>query len=131
MRWRGRRQSRNVEDRRGTRLGRPAGGLRLGGGGILVLLLGAWLLGVNPFEILGLLAGDGGAAFEGPPRASAPASSAASDEQAEFVSVVLADTEDTWSALFSEAGGRYVPPTLVLFSGVVHRAPSGRRRALT
>jgi predicted metalloprotease len=122
MRWRGRRQSQNVEDRRGARLGRPAGGLRLGGGGILVLLLGAWLLGINPLQILGLLAGGAGAVLEGAPPEAAPVPSAASDAQAEFVSVVLADTEDTWSALFSEAGARYVPPKLVLFSGVVRSA---------
>jgi predicted metalloprotease len=111
-----------VEDRRGARLGRPAGGLRLGGGGIIVVLLGAWLLGINPLQILGLLGGGGGATLEGAPPQSAPVSSAASDEQAQFVSVVLADTEDTWSALFSEAGARYVAPKLVLFSGVVRSA---------
>ena len=121
MRWRGRRRSENVEDRRGARVGRPAGGLRLGGGGLLVVLLGAWLLGVNPLEILGLLAGGGGAGLKAP--LPAPVSTGgAGDEQSEFVSVVLADTEDTWAALFAEAGARYVPPKLVLFSGVVRSA---------
>jgi predicted metalloprotease len=91
-----------------------------------VLLLGAWLLGVNPLEILGLLAGagGGGASLEAPvpvPGATEGAGDPG-DEQAEFVSVVLADTEETWETLFAEAGARYVPPRLVLFGGVVRSA---------
>jgi len=119
MRWRDGRRSENVEDRRGTRMGFGGGGLRLGGGGILLLVLGAWLLGVNPLSVLSLLAG-GGETLQQP--APGPASGPPTDEGADFVSVVLADTEDTWTALFSQAGGRYAAPKLVLFSQIVRSA---------
>jgi hypothetical protein len=122
MRWREGRRSQNVEDRRG-RIGLGGGGLRLGGGGIVLLLLAAWLLGVNPLQVLSLLAGGGSETMEGPdPGAGAPAGGAPADEGADFVAVVLADTEDTWSALFAEAGSRYDAPKLVLFSQLVRSA---------
>ena len=120
MRWRGGRRSENVEDRRGAPMGFGRGGVRLGGGTLVLLVLGAWLLGVNPLEMLTLLAG-GGQTLESPaPRPSG--GDAPADEGAEFVSVVLADTEDTWSALFAEQGARYDAPKLVLFTGVVRSA---------
>jgi hypothetical protein len=123
MRWRDGRRSQNVEDRRGGRSGLGGGGLRLGGGGILLLLVGAWLLGVNPLQVLSLLAGGGSETMSLPdPSAAAPAAGAAKDEGADFVSVVLADTEDTWSMLFEQAGSRYQPPKLVLFSQLVRSA---------
>ena len=125
MRWRGGRRSENVEDRRGSGVGLGGGGLRLGGGGIVVLLLGAWLLGVNPLTVLSLLAGSGGT-LEVPDAGSvseAPRPGAApSDEGADFVSVVLADTEDTWTERFDRAGARYEPPRLVLFARAVRSA---------
>jgi hypothetical protein len=125
MRWRDGRRSENVEDRRGSRVGLPGGGLRIGGGGLLVLLLAGWLLGLNPLELLSLAAGPGGGTLELPgPAADAPAppGGGPADEGADFVSVVLADTEDTWSALFREGGSAYEPPRLVLFSDVVRSA---------
>ena len=123
MRWREGRRSQNVEDRRGARIGLGGGGLRLGGGGILLLLVGAWLLGVNPLQVLSLLAGEGSETLQLPdPSAAPPATGAPTDEGADFVSVVLADTEDTWSALFEQAGSRYQPPKLVLFSQLVRSA---------
>ncbi len=126
MRWREGRRSSNVEDRRGARVGLGGGGLRLGGGGILVLLLGAWLLGINPLQILTLLAG-GGATLQAPEpgadESAAPGGAGhASDEGAEFLSVVLADTEDTFAELFRASGAGYVAPKLVLFSGLVRSA---------
>lgn len=128
MRWRQGRRSENVEDRRGQRAGGAripigGGGMRLGGGTIILLLLGAWLFGVNPLTVLQLLAGGGGT-LEMPggaydePAATPPGD----DEGAQFVSVVLADTEDTWSELFAASGQRYEPPKLVLFSDVVRSA---------
>jgi hypothetical protein len=100
-------------------MGFGRGGVRLGGGTLVLLLLGAWLLGVNPLEMLTLLAGGGGGAtLESPAPRPAPGA-APTDEGADFVSVVLADTEDTWSALFAERGGRYDPPRLVLFTQLV------------
>ncbi len=122
MRWRQGRRSAHVEDRRGVRLpmGRP---VTIGGGagcGLLVLILLAILLGVDPVQ---LLTDSGGTSVTVPP--SAPmdsASTSATDELADFVSVVLADTEDTWHALFAQRGYRYQEPTLVLFSGYVQSA---------
>jgi predicted metalloprotease len=122
MRWREGRRSQNVEDRRGARLGGP--GIRLGGGSLLLMLLVAWLLGVNPLQILSLLAGAGESTLQLPadPESGPVAAGAPQDEGADFVSVVLADTEDTWSELFARAGASYQAPRLVLFSGVVRSA---------
>jgi hypothetical protein len=127
MRWRTGRRSENVEDLRGARVGLPRGGLRIGGGGLIVLLLGAWLLGVNPLMVLQLLAGAGGTGAEiseGSPGPGLPPGpgGAPRDEGADFVSVVLADTEDTWTELFARAGARYEAPRLVLFTDLVRSA---------
>lgn len=115
MRWKTGRRSSNIEDRRGTRVG---GGLFKGGVGTIVLALGlAYFLGVDPRILLQL-------------QQTGPSSSTGTDyqptakehQQADFVSVVLADTEDTWSAIFEQAGRRYEEPSLVLFSGRVSSA---------
>ncbi len=114
MRWKGRKQSAHVEDRRGVRAG-P----KLAGGGIgLLLLVGVGLfLGVDPGTLMQVVQtqqqGMG---------APAPRERGLEDEQAQFVSVVLADTEETWSKLFEAAGRSYAKPTLVLFSGAVQSA---------
>jgi predicted metalloprotease len=128
MRWQLGRRSRNIEDRRG--MGRPVGlrvplgrggGLARGGGigglGLVALLVVGWLLGVDPSFLLQEI-GDGGGYGESVP-ASAPPEN---DERAAFVSVVLADTEDTWRSLFSQMGREYREPALVLFSGAVDSA---------
>ncbi|MGB5683817.1 MAG: neutral zinc metallopeptidase [Polyangiales bacterium] len=114
MRWKGRRQSAHVEDRRGV-----GAGPKLAGSGIgLLLLIGVGLfLGVDPGTLL--------EAVETQQRVSptpTPRQRALEDEQAQFVSVVLADTEDTWSDIFRAAGRSYAKPTLVLFSGAVQSA---------
>jgi len=118
MRWEDGRRSENVEDRRGARVGR---GIVGGGIGTLLLVLVAMYFGVDPSIIMNQT--------QTPiPGAGAPARSepySASPEEmrlAEFVSVVLADTEDTWDALFREMGRTYQQPTLVLFSGAVDSA---------
>ena len=112
MRWRGGRESDNVEDRRGLR---AAPALAGGGIGTVVLMLVAWYFGIDPsFQ---LPSGPSG----GSPQQQAQLSPA--EEQArQFVSVVLADTEDTWRALFRQMGGTYQDPKLVLFSGAVQSA---------
>ncbi len=115
MRWEGNRQSSNVEDLRG---GGGGGGFGLGGGTIgigtlVIALVGGALLGVNPLTLLGIMTGGGA-----PPAQQAPAPPA-NDPMARFVSTVLADTEDVWSALFRAGGATYHDPKLVLFRGAV------------
>ncbi|MEL7537506.1 MAG: neutral zinc metallopeptidase [Pseudomonadota bacterium] len=113
MRWRGRQQSRNVEDRRGMSRGRK---VAMGGGvgTIIMALIAIFVLGQDPMQVLTqtMTQSQGTAPAESPaPR------SAAEDEAAAFVSVVLRDTETIWAEIFRRAGQRYEPPTLVLFSG--------------
>jgi predicted metalloprotease len=131
MRWRDGRRSENVEDRRGARLPLGGGGVRIGGGGLLLLVVAAWLLGVNPLQVLSLLAGGAGDTLQLPESGAAPpGASPPSDEAADFVSVVLADTEDTWTSLFAQAGARYDAPRLVLFSQLVRSACGTAQAAL-
>ena len=115
MRWRDGRRSGNIEDRRGVRLSGKAKG---GGIGLLVLVLVGLFFGIDPALILQL----GGNMTTPSVQESSYTPSEAENELADFVSVVLADTEDTWGALFSQAGGRYEEPTLVLFTGAVESA---------
>ena len=124
MRWADGRRSSNVEDRRGGGAALAAGGIGLG---TLLLAAVVGLLGGDPGAVLQQAAngGLGGVAPE-PPR-GAPRSGAG-DRQADFVSVVLADTEDTWTDQFRRLGRTYVPPRLVLFDGVVASA-CGRAQA--
>jgi len=131
MDWRGRRRSTNIEDRRGQTSSRGGGGMRMGGGigGLgIILLLVVFLTGGNPLNLLEDMAGgqqqaDPRAQFPaGNSQAGASSRSAAENEQAEFVSVVLADTEETWTRIFREAGGRYQPPILVMFTDAVQSA---------
>ncbi len=114
MRWKDGRRSGNIEDRRGIRLSGKAKG---GGLGILILALIGMYFGIDPSIIMQQGANLGTTTVE---QQYTPTE--AENELADFVSVVLADTEDTWDALFSRAGGRYDPPVLVLFSGAVESA---------
>jgi uncharacterized protein len=106
MLWQGRRQSSNVDDRRGI-----SGGQVAVGGGILGVIA----------LVLNFLLGGGGDVSQIPlPNQNQPMSAeekAAQDQMAGFVKVVLADTEDVWAQLFSKAGKQYQNPTLVLFNG--------------
>lgn len=109
MRWKGREQSQNVEDRRGAR----PGGLMIGGGlGTVVVVVVFVLLGGDPRQILQLV-GQTQMTTSGPVEPGAPAGE--NDEGKQFVSVVLKDTEDVWGALFERSGRTYEPPVLVLF----------------
>lgn len=116
MRWRTGRRSTNVEDRRGVRLpGRFAGG----GIGLLVLVVVAVLLGADPVKLLNDISYTGidqSSYYDGTPL------SEEEKELGDFVSVVLADTEDTWHEIFARYNGSYREPTLVLFSGAVESA---------
>ncbi|WP_394581426.1 KPN_02809 family neutral zinc metallopeptidase [Cytobacillus firmus] len=114
MKWKGRRASSNVEDRRGM----GGGGKTLIGGGLggIIIVLLFTFLGGDPGELLGNMAGsDSGTAvpYE---------ESEHEKELADFVSVVLADTEEVWTELFEERGLQYKEPTLVLYSGSVQSA---------
>lgn len=114
MLWKGRRESENVEDRRGV----SRGGLAIGGGlGTVVLVLVAMLLGADPRELLEQVGGGAD-----PTTNSSRAPSPAEEELKHFVSVVLADTEDVWTAVFKQTGKAYRDPTLVLFTDQVQSA---------
>src|SRR5262245_5553382 len=120
MRWQMGRRSDNIEDRRGMRPSAAAGGI--GGLGLLVILGISLLTGVNPLQLIGML-GERQAEVPAPqaPPAARPGGSsepgrAAADPQADFASVDLADTEDTWGQIFTASGKRYQPPRLVLFT---------------
>jgi predicted metalloprotease len=135
MRWRGNRQSSNIEDRRGE-----SGPSRLGGGGggvlrllpvvyrflgfkgtvVAVLALGAYLMFTGN---LGVLTGTGGLTDQaGSSQSELVVESAEEQELVDFVSVVLADTEETWHTLFQQQGGAYQEPRMVLFRGAVNSA---------
>ncbi len=116
MRWRGRRSSQNVEDRRGQRTAMP---LRLGrGGGIgaIVIILVAMYFGIDPSALLQ------GTSSGQRPAVSTYSETATDKELVDFISVVLADTEDTWHAIFRGMNGRYQEPQLVLFNDSVNSA---------
>jgi len=119
MRWKLGRRSTNIEDRRGVRVG-PGSGLRLGGGAVLLIAVVALLMGGDPGRILEILEQPQVTVSEEP--GSGPPAGPANDEQADFVAAVLGDTEDTWEQVLAEAGRRYQPPRLVLFSDAVQSA---------
>lgn len=112
MRWRSGRKSTNVEDRRRVRVSRKAAG---GGIGIVVIALIALYFGVDPSIFISQMGPTSSVNTQQTTR-QIPA---AENQLAEFVSVVLADTEDTWNGLFSQMGKTYREPQLVLFSGAV------------
>ena len=127
MDWRGRRGSRNIEDRRATGGGRSAaraGGI--GGAGAIVGVLIALFLGIDPSQLLGP---DGLQTQTGGP--STPVELTAEDRaEGEFVSVVLADTEEIWTRVFKTQLGRtYRPATLVLFKDATRSACGGASEA--
>lgn len=111
MKWQGRRGSDNVEDRRGMSTGTKVVG---GGIGTLVIVLIVYLLGGDPSGIL--QQSDSG-------QASGPVEATEEENQmAQFVSVVLADTEEVWGKIFAASGSTYRNPTLVLFRDQVQSA---------
>lgn len=139
MRLDNERPSDNIEDRRGENvgfnfprgrgpgvripIGRRGGGMGIGT--IVVLLVVAWLLGINPLE---LLTGGGNVQLPGqlPGSVQQPVPNrtrtAADDKMKDFVARVLGSTERTWSRIFSARGQNYVKPRLVLFTGYVNSA---------
>jgi predicted metalloprotease len=116
MRWERGRRSDNVEDRRGIRVSRGVAG---GGIGALLLVLLALYFGVDPSVVVNTGVQPSGNTA---PYAGSRTGSPEEERLSEFVSVVLADTEDTWHALFRQMGQSYQDPSLVLFSGAVESA---------
>ncbi|PKN87446.1 MAG: flagellar biosynthesis protein FlgM [Deltaproteobacteria bacterium HGW-Deltaproteobacteria-1] len=117
MRWRGERQSDNVEDRRGISRGAKVGGI--GGLGLVAVVVISMFLGVDPTALLQVVG-------QSTQTSSVPteqtASPPANDDMRNFVAVVLAETEDVWKETFQNAGRTYEEPKLVLFSGAVESA---------
>lgn len=131
MRWRGRRQSNNIEDRRGARgssgfgrgapvripIGRGGGGLSFTGLIILVVAFFALrAMGIDPLAMLGQEPAGGGGQF------TQEEGTQASDDMRAFVGVVLAETENVWNGVFEAEGASYAEPTLTLFSSQVRSA---------
>lgn len=116
MRWRGRRQSSNIEDRRGQR----TGGRLLGGGiGTIVLVLVAMYFGVDPTFLIQGMQSSGGASSSG---TQPTAEELKNDPLAGMIAVVMADTEDVWNEIFRQQRKQYREPVLVLFSGATRSA---------
>jgi len=138
MRWKRGRRSQNIEDRRGMGPGRRGGGARrgggmkIGGGGAILLLLASMFFGKDLLTAFtgagGGLGGSGGIGdigntLGGGQLSPSPKSqSMPNDEGGQFISSVLADTEDVWTKLFQQAGKRYQAPKLVLFENGVNSA---------
>lgn len=115
MRWERGRRSDNIEDRRGMRV--SGRGMAGGGIGAIVLALVAMYFGVDPSVVLNQ------AGSLAPAEQAQPATFSPEEERLkDFMSVVLADTEDVWGALFQGSGRQYEQPKLVLFSGAVQSA---------
>ena len=124
MKWQIGRRSTNVEDRRGQGLGGLGGGMgvgRLGLGGIAAVVVISLLLGKNPLEMLSLLSGQGDPSAQQAPSGE-PKAPPANDEDGQFVSTILASTEDVWGKQFQGSGNGYPAPKLVMFSGAVASA---------
>jgi predicted metalloprotease len=112
MRWIGRRKSTNVEDRRGSTSKKVVGG----GCGTIIIILIVWMLGGNPLEFMNnLQVGEQSSV-------SSYQGTAEENEMAQFVSVVLGDTEEVWNLLFRQSGRTYREPKLVLYSEAVQSA---------
>ncbi len=112
MKWKGRQESGNVEDRRGMSTGRIAVG---GGIGTIIIVLIVWLLGGDPSQLLDTMQSS-------PIESGQVTTTAEEDEMADFVSVVLRDTEVVWGKLFAQSNMTYRQPKLVLFRDQVQSA---------
>jgi uncharacterized protein len=125
VRWRDMRGSDNLEDRESAGpSGRGlSGGVKLGGAGVIAVVVISLLFGLNPLDVLvSLQGGDPPSAPSQSASPPTPAGSGVRDETKEFVVRVLGDTEDTWKKLFHQMGSEYHPPHLVLFRGAVESA---------
>jgi len=121
MKWRGRRQSGNVEDRRGS----SGKGKLIAGGGIIgvIFVIAQFILSDGDVSVLQQLQGAGDSQTE------SRELTAEEEEMGEFVATVLADTEDVWNEIFRENNMDYQEPGLVLFSDAVQTACGGASSA--
>ena len=117
MKWRNRRNSENIEDRRGA--GGSTRGRKTGSIGVILVTLAAMYFGVDPKIVLNLMEGGGS---KGSTSSAPYKPTAQQQELAQFTGVVLADTEDAWNSLFQQQGLRYQEPKLVLFTDKVRSA---------
>lgn len=124
MKWQGREESENVEDRRGISGRQVAAG---GGGLALIVLIIGWLLGGDPQQLLSNFQNSGS---QRTTQSSAPAESEQEKAMASYLRVVLADNEKIWGTLFSQSGMNYQKPTLVLFRNVT-QSPCGNASSQT
>ncbi|EFL91043.1 neutral zinc metallopeptidase [Ahrensia sp. R2A130] len=143
MRWRGRKESSNIEDirsqggagRRNTGFGRgggiriPGGGIRRASGGgfgtIILLVVAFFLLKACGIDPMAILAGGGGQQPQIAPQTTqnqAPRTGGATDDMGQFVGVVLQETENVWNGIFQQQGRDYPEPKLVMFTGSVRSA---------
>ena len=119
MRWRGERQSDNVEDRRGASVSRGAKIGGISGLGLVAVVVISMFLGVDPTALLQVV----GQSTQSTTMSTEQTTSApANDDMRNFVAVVLAETEDVWNETFQKAGRTYEEPKLALFSGAVESA---------
>jgi predicted metalloprotease len=136
MKWRSGRRSQNIEDRRqsgqrGTGSMRFSKAKKGGGLGIIIVVAVVWLMGGDLNSILSVLMGGGIQSPSSGSGYSAPLQNTALDnERADFVSVVLADTEDTWNPLFEQQGWQYQEPSLVMFRQAVQSACGAAQSAM-
>lgn len=136
MKWRGNRKSSNVEDRRDVRMSGLSGS---GGGGLLrllpmvfkllgfkgtaILIVGLGAYGIFSGNLQNILAILSGQQVTTSSNSAEPIQQTAKEKElVDFVSTVLADTEETWTTLFKEKGQTYIEPKLVLFRGAVNSA---------
>lgn len=116
MRLNGRRESDNIDDRRGRRGALPLKAGGLGIGGMIIMGILYWVMGGNPLDVV---KGNGGSMFGVQESEATYTPSAEEEELARFSRQVLASTEDVWTEEFAKLGRTYRPPTLVLFNGSV------------
>lgn len=116
MRWQGRRESDNVDDRRNESGSMGGGRMRIprGKGGIVLLII-VMIAGYYGYDLSPLLTGDSSTITQ--PAPERKGISPEQDEAAKFTSVILATTEDTWQKIFNEMGKTYTAPKLVMYRG--------------
>ncbi len=126
MKWRNRRVSNNVEDRRAE--GGVGRGVKTGGISVVLVTLAAMYFGVDPQLILSLM--DDSANQNSSGQSSSYRPTVEQQQLGQFVGTVLADTEDTWNTLFKQSGQRYQEPKLVLFTDSVRSACGNAEAAM-